>query len=82
MKHYSHYGYSEFVIALGYKGEQIKKYFVDYCSLESNLTVQLGLGTVTRHNNHHPDWNLELIDTGVENRGAVSAPAADNSRRT
>jgi glucose-1-phosphate cytidylyltransferase len=65
MKHYSHYGYNEFVIALGYKGEQIKKYFVDYCSLESNLTVQVGLGMVTRHQNNHPDWNLELIDTGV-----------------
>jgi len=65
MKHYSHYGYNEFVIALGYKGEQIKKYFVDYCSLESNLTVQVGLGTVTQHENNHPDWNLDLIDTGV-----------------
>ena len=65
MKHYSHYGFNEFVIALGYKGEQIKKYFVDYCSLETNLTVQVGLGRVTRHENNHPDWNLELIDTGV-----------------
>ena len=65
MKHYSHYGYNEFVIALGYKGEQIKKYFVDYCSLESNLTVRVGLGTVTQHENNHPDWNLDLIDTGV-----------------
>lgn len=65
MKHYSHYGFNEFVIALGYKGEQIKKYFVDYGALESNLTVKLGPGTVTRHQNGHPDWNLELIDTGV-----------------
>jgi glucose-1-phosphate cytidylyltransferase len=65
MKHYSHYGFNEFVIALGYKGEQIKKYFVDYGALESNLTVKLGSGTVTRHQNGHPDWSLELIDTGV-----------------
>jgi len=65
MKHYSHFGFNEFVIALGYKGEQIKKYFVDYGALESNLTIQLGPGTVTRHQNGHPDWNVELIDTGV-----------------
>jgi len=66
MKHYSSYGYNEFVIGLGYKGEYIKKYFVDYCSLESNLTVKVGTGTVTRHENQsHPDWSVELIDTGV-----------------
>lgn len=66
MKHYSSYGYNDFVLGLGYKGEYIKKYFVDYCSLESNLTVKVGSGTVTRHeNNTNPDWNVELIDTGV-----------------
>jgi glucose-1-phosphate cytidylyltransferase len=65
MKHYSHYGFHDFVIALGYKGEYIKKYFVDYCALENNLTVKVGSGTVTRHENNHPDWNVELIDTGV-----------------
>ena len=65
MKHYSNFGLNDFVIALGYKGECIKKYFVDYCSVESNLTINLGSGEVTRHNNHHPNWNVELIDTGV-----------------
>jgi glucose-1-phosphate cytidylyltransferase len=66
LKHYSTYGFNEFVIALGYKGEYIKKYFVDYCSLESNLTVKVGTGAVTRHENgSHPDWSVELIDTGV-----------------
>jgi glucose-1-phosphate cytidylyltransferase len=65
MKHYSNFGMNDFVIALGYKGEYIKKYFVDYCSVESNLTINLGSGQVTRHNNHHPNWNVELIDTGV-----------------
>lgn len=66
MKHYAQYGFHDFVVALGYKGEFIKKYFVDFCSLESNLTVQVGSGTVTRHeNNNHPNWNVELIDTGV-----------------
>jgi glucose-1-phosphate cytidylyltransferase len=66
MKHYAHYGHKDFVVALGYKGEHIKKYFVDYCALESNLTVHVAAGKVTRHaNNNHPDWNVELIDTGV-----------------
>lgn len=67
MKHYSHYGYSEFVIALGYKGEHIKKYLMDYCSLQSNLTVNLKNGQVRRHGgNNHLDWTVDLIDTGID----------------
>ncbi len=65
MKHYAQSNFNEFVVALGYKGEYIKKYFVDYCSLESNITVKLKDGSVTRHENNNPNWNLELIDTGV-----------------
>jgi glucose-1-phosphate cytidylyltransferase len=65
MKHYSHHGFHDFVIALGYKGECIKKYFVDYCSLESDLTINVATGAVTRHETNHPDWNVQLIDTGV-----------------
>ena len=41
MKIYAHYGFKDFVVALGYKGEYIKKYMVDCCSLTSNLTVNL-----------------------------------------
>lgn len=65
MKHYSTYQLNDFVIALGYKGEHIKKYFVDFCSLESDLTVKVGTGEVQHHKNNHPKWNVELIDTGV-----------------
>jgi glucose-1-phosphate cytidylyltransferase len=65
MKHYSVYGLNDFVIALGYKGEYIKKYFVDYCSLESNLTVNVASGKVKRHSKHNVNWNVDLIDTGV-----------------
>ena len=65
MKHYAHYGFSDFVIALGYKGEFIKKYFVDYSSLESDLTVKLATGDVQKHANNNPDWTVELTDTGV-----------------
>jgi len=67
MKHYAYYGYNEFVIALGYKGEYIKKYLIDYSSLHSNLTVNIKNGDVRPHGiQHHPDWTIDLIDTGLE----------------
>ena len=67
MKHYSHYGYNEFVIALGYKGEYIKKYLIDYSSLHSDLTVNIKSGAVRTHKvEHHPNWTIDLIDTGLE----------------
>ncbi len=65
MRHYAHYGFKDFVIALGYKGEVIKKYMVDYASLNSNLTVKLRTGDVAIHGGYRPDWTVELIDTGV-----------------
>jgi len=65
MKHYSHYGFNEFVIALGYKGEYIKKYMSDYCSLHSNLTIRMKNADVIRHQSDHSDWTIDLIDTGM-----------------
>jgi glucose-1-phosphate cytidylyltransferase len=65
MMHYSYFGFNDFVLGLGYKGEFIKRYFVDFCSLESNLKVNVGTGVVERHSNDHPHWNVELIDTGI-----------------
>ena len=52
------------MIALGYKGEVIKRYMVDYASLESNLTVDLAKGQVVVHDGPRPDWRVELVDTG------------------
>src|SRR5512137_823152 len=63
MKIYAHYGYKEFIIALGYKGEYIKKYIVEYGSLSSNLTVHLKSGEITKHEGHEVDWTVHLIDT-------------------
>jgi glucose-1-phosphate cytidylyltransferase len=65
MQHYAHYGFDHFVIALGYKGEVIKKYMADYCSLHSNLTVKLRTGEITTNGGDKPDWTVELIDTGI-----------------
>jgi glucose-1-phosphate cytidylyltransferase len=53
------------VIALGYKAEVIKKYMVDYCSLNSNLTVNVQTGAFEMHGGVKPDWNVDLIDTGL-----------------
>lgn len=66
MMHYSHYGFNKFAIALGYKGEVIKKYMVDYCSLNSNLTVNLQTGMVNMSGGggFKPNWTVDLIDTG------------------
>jgi len=66
MRHYAHHGFNEFVIALGYKGEVIKKYMVDYSSLHSNLTVQLRSGEIKRHDDEGLDWTVDLIDTGMQ----------------
>jgi glucose-1-phosphate cytidylyltransferase len=67
MMHYAHYGHRDFYVALGYKGEVIKRYMVDYCSLHGDLSVNLGSGQVINHGNgHQHDWNIHLIETGEE----------------
>lgn len=66
MRHYAYYGYKEFVVALGYKGDVIKKYMVDYASVNSsNLKVKLGTGEVNIEGGFRPDWTVELVDTGI-----------------
>jgi glucose-1-phosphate cytidylyltransferase len=66
LKIYAHHGFKDFLIALGYKGEHIKRYMADYASLSANLTVDLGRGTVEQHERGREteDWHVELIDTG------------------
>src|SRR4030042_3364327 len=65
MKHYSQYGFNEFILALGYKGEQIKRYFLDFYSLNQDFTVSLEDGALRSMNlNHCEPWKVHLIDTG------------------
>ena len=64
MMHYHHYGYKEFAIALGYKGEHIKKYMIDYCAMQGDLTVCFKSGKVTKQSKTLPDWTIDLVDTG------------------
>jgi glucose-1-phosphate cytidylyltransferase len=67
MRHYAHHGLKDFVVALGYKGEHIKKYFVEYASLTGGMTVDLERGEVTHHGwEAQLDWNVELVDTGLK----------------
>lgn len=66
MRIYAHYNFKDFVIALGYKGEFIKKYMVDYASLNSNLSVNLSTGHIKIHDGYKPDWNVDLVDTGMD----------------
>ena len=66
MKHYAHYGHDSFVVALGYKGEYIKKYMVDYAALASDhMKVDMKNGHVTRSGGETEDWTVELVDTGM-----------------
>lgn len=66
MRHYSHHGYNEFVIALGYKGDYIKKYFADYQPLGGNLTIRIDSETrVECHEAQHAPWQIDLVETGA-----------------
>jgi glucose-1-phosphate cytidylyltransferase len=64
MMHYYSYGFKDFVIALGYKGEYIKKYFAEYASYAGSMKINLRSGERTMFDHEVPDWNVELIDTG------------------
>src|ERR1051325_9707579 len=66
MKHYAEFGHCEFYIALGYKGELIKRYILDCTELSSNLSVSLSSGDVRRHDGQLDDWEVHLIDTGIK----------------
>jgi glucose-1-phosphate cytidylyltransferase len=65
MKHYAHHGMRDFVIALGYKGEHIKRWALDYASITSDLRVGTRDGTVEHLGEGPEDWSIELVDTGL-----------------
>lgn len=66
MKIYSQHHFNEFFIALGYKGDLIKHFFLDYCNLDANMTIQLSRGRIKRHAHETENWTVHLIDTGQE----------------
>jgi glucose-1-phosphate cytidylyltransferase len=65
MKIYERYGMNDFLLALGYKGEYIKDYFLNYHPRMSDLTVHLKSGQVDYSNPNAEDWRVSLIDTGA-----------------
>ena len=66
MNIYAYFGFKEFVVALGYKGEIIKDYFLNYHHSSHDLTVELRTGNVTVHDGQGEDWVVHLIDTGAD----------------
>ena len=66
MKFYASYGFEEFVVALGYRAEVVKNFFLHFADMASDLTVDLGAGTVERRRRHQETWKIHLIDTGLD----------------
>jgi glucose-1-phosphate cytidylyltransferase len=66
MKNYAFFGFNEFIICLGYKGDMIKDYFLNYEIMNCDFSVRLGnRDNVTIHNNHEElDWTITLANTG------------------
>ena len=64
MKSYSYYGFNEFAIALGYKGEFIKDFFLNYKNYKSDMHINLKSGEVNLDNDLSENWNISLHDTG------------------
>lgn len=68
MKIYSSYGFKEFVIALGYKGEVIKDYFLNYRYRANSLSVRVKSGEVTVRGDECEDWTVHLLDSGLHSQ--------------
>jgi glucose-1-phosphate cytidylyltransferase len=66
MKHFAHYGLKEFFVALGHRGEIVKRFFLDYGSLSGNMTIDLAKGVVDPREPDCEDWIVHLQNTGVE----------------
>jgi glucose-1-phosphate cytidylyltransferase len=65
MKIFSAFGFNEFVLALGYRGDLIKDYFINYCYRSRSLTVNLPSGDISVHSGDCEDWTVHLLDTGL-----------------
>ncbi len=66
MNIYAFYGFCEFVVALGYKSEIIKEYFLHFYTLNNDLTVDLEKGETKIREGNQPKWTVHLVETGIE----------------
>jgi glucose-1-phosphate cytidylyltransferase len=65
MNIYACQGVDEFIVALGYRGEVVKEYFLNFFALNNDLTLDLATGTTTIHEGRQPRWKVHLVDTGA-----------------
>ena len=66
LKSYSGFGFRHFVLALGYRSEMVKSFFLSYRHVTADLTVETGTGAVRTHGDGEDDWVVDLVDTGLE----------------
>lgn len=66
MKLFSHHGFNEFIVCLGYKGYVAKEYFSNYVLHNADITVDLAKGGIEYHTTNHEPWRVTLVDTGAE----------------
>ena len=65
MNSYSAHGINEFIVALGYKAEVVKDYFLNFYALNNDISIDLATGKTAFHNGKQPDWKIHLVDTGL-----------------
>lgn len=66
MKIYSNYGFNDFILCLGYKGEAIKRYFKDYKAIKGDFTLNLASENIKSHDENNENWNITFAETGLE----------------
>ena len=66
MQRYASFGHKDFYIAVGYKAEVIKDYFIHYRTLNVDFTVDLGTGKIQPHQENNLDWRVTVVDTGTD----------------
>lgn len=67
MKIYAHYGLNDFCVALGYKGDYIKRWFRDFRTIHGSMTVNTQSGNIKHHSDAIvPNWNIDLVETGQD----------------
>ena len=65
MNNFAFHGINEFIIALGYKSEYIKEYFLNFYAINNNISIDLATGKTTIHDGKQPKWRIHLVDTGL-----------------
>ncbi len=66
MNIYAAFGVDEFIVALGYRGEVVKEYFLNFFALNNNISLDLASGHTTVHEGNQPRWRVHLVDTGAD----------------